>query len=108
MKRIRFEDVEGHDATVFGLEGGQKWTIKLLADNSILNELGPEGFTPAQHIHEDSIERGVILKGRGMIIHEGERIELRPHDFIEIIGGNHQYVNTGNEPFVFLCFRFPR
>jgi mannose-6-phosphate isomerase-like protein (cupin superfamily) len=108
MKHLRFEDVQGNDASAFGLKGGKQWTIKLLADNSIYNELAPGGHTPAEHIHEDSIERGVVLSGRGVIIHEGDRIELRPHDFIEIIGGNHQYVNTGNDPLVFVCFRFPR
>ena len=108
MKRLRFEDIEGHDSSVFGMQGGEKWTIKLLSDNSIYNELGPGGYTPAEHIHDDSIERGVVISGQGVIIHEDDRVELRPNDFIEITGGNHQYVNTGNEPLVFVCFRFPR
>jgi|WetSurSiteA1Bulk_404760.scaffolds.fasta_scaffold444329_1 mannose-6-phosphate isomerase-like protein (cupin superfamily) len=108
MKRLRFQDIEGHDASVLGFTGCENWTIKLLSDNSILNELGPGGYTPAEHIHDHNIERGVVLSGQGMIIHGKDRVEIRPNDFFEIVEGNHQYVNTGNEGLVFLCFRFPR
>ena len=58
--------------------------------------------------HDDSIERGLVLSGKGVIIHENNRIEIQPHDFFEITDGNHQYVNTGNEPLAFVCFRYPR
>lgn len=108
MKHIRFEDVESYDASVFGFKGIEKWTVKLLSDSSVLNELGPGGYTPVEHIHDDSIERGVVLSGKGVIVYGGKRIEIQPNEFFEIVEGNHQYINTGNEPLVFVCFRFPR
>jgi len=108
MKHLRLTEVESFDSSAFGFKGAEKWTLKLLSDNSILNELGPGGCTPAEHAHADSTERGVVLSGKGIIIHEGNRIEIQPHDFFEIADGNHQYLNIGNEPLVFMCFRFPR
>lgn len=108
MKHMHFKDVESYEASVFGFKGAEKWTLKLLSDNSILNELGPGGYTPAEHQHDDSIERGIVLSGNGVVIHGDHRIGIQPHDFFEIADGNHQYVNTGNEPLVFMCFRFPR
>lgn len=108
MKHVRLIDVESFDSSALGFTGAEKWTLKLLSDSSILNELGPGGCTPAEHQHDDSIERGVVLSGTGVIIFGDKRIEIQPHDFFEIDAGNHQYVNTGNEPLLFLCFRFPR
>ena len=108
MKHVRYKDVESYEAAAFGFKGAEKWTLKLLSDNSILNELGPGGYTPAEHIHDESIERGVVLSGKGMIIHGNKQIEIQPDEFFEIVEGNHQYINTGNEPLVFMCFRFPR
>jgi len=108
MKHLRLADVESYDSSALGFQGAEKWTLKLLSDSSILNELGPGGCTPAEHEHADSIERGVVLSGQGVIIHGDRRIELQPNDFFEISDGNHQYVNTGNVPLVFMCFRFPR
>ena len=108
MKHLRCADVESYDSSAFGFKGTEKWTLKLLSDNSILNELGPGGCTPAEHEHSESIERGVVLSGKGVIIYKDKHTELQPTDFFEITEGNHQYVNTGNEPLVFMCFRFPR
>lgn len=108
MKHLHINDVESYDASVFGFEGIEKWKVRLLSDNSVCNELEPGGYTPAQHEHADSIERGVVLSGKGVIIHGNNRIEIQAHDFYEIVEGNHQYVNTGNEPLVFVCFRYPR
>ncbi|HOX16691.1 MAG TPA: cupin domain-containing protein [Smithellaceae bacterium] len=108
MKHVRIKDAESYEASAFGFKGAEKWTLKLLSDNSIWNELGPGGCTPAEHQHDDSIERGVVLSGKGVIIHGDNRIEIQPHDFFEITDGNHQYVNTGNEPLAFMCFRYPR
>lgn len=108
MKHMHMKGVESYEASAFGFKGADKWTLKLLSDNSILNELGPAGYTPAEHEHADSIERGVVLSGKGVILHGGNKIEIQPNDFFEIADGNHQYINTGNEPLVFMCFRFPR
>ncbi len=100
MKHMHMKDVESYEASAFGFKGADKWTLKLLSDNSILNELGPAGYTPAEHEH--------ALSGKGVILHGGNKIEIQPNDFFEIAEGNHQYINTGNEPLVFMCFRFPR
>lgn len=108
MKHLHGPDVESYDASAFGFEGAAKWKIKLLSDASVWNELEPGGYTPAEHKHDDSIERGVVLSGKGVIIHGDNRIEIQPNDFFEIVEGNHQYLNTGNEPLVFVCFRYPR
>ena len=108
MKHLHITDAESYEASLFGFTGAEKWTLRLLSDNSILNELGPGGYTPVEHKHDDSIERGLVLSGKGVIIHENNRIEIQPHDFFEITDGNHQYVNTGNEPLAFVCFRYPR
>lgn len=108
MKHVRIKDAESYDSSVFGFQGAEKWTLKRLPDNSIWNELGPGGCTPAEHQHDDSIERGVVLSGKGVIIGGDNRIEVQPHDFFEIADGNHQYINIGNEPLAFVCFRYPR
>jgi len=108
MKHLRLKDVESYDSSALGFEGAEKWTLKLLSDNSILNELGPGGYTPAEHEHANSIERGVVISGKGIIIHKNNRIEIQADDFFEIVEGNHQYVNMGNDPLVFVCFRYPR
>lgn len=108
VKHMHGPDVEGHDSAVFGFEGAAGWTLRLLSDSSVWNELEPGGYTPAEHRHDDSIERGVVLSGKGVIIYGDARIEIQPKDFFEIVQGNHQYLNTGNEPLIFVCFRYPR
>lgn len=108
MKHLHGPDVESFDSSALGFEGTAKWKIRLLSDASVWNELEPGGYTPAEHRHDDSIERGVVISGTGVIIFENNRIEIKPRDFYEIVEGNHQYVNTGDEPLVFVCFRYPR
>jgi mannose-6-phosphate isomerase-like protein (cupin superfamily) len=107
MKHMHCADVESYDASALGLEGAEKWKVRLLSENAICNELEPGGFTPAEHTHDD-IERGVVISGKGIIKLRNNEIEIKPNDFFEFSDENHQFINNGNEPLVFLCFRFPR
>jgi mannose-6-phosphate isomerase-like protein (cupin superfamily) len=106
MKHLHCKDVESYDSSAFGLEGANKYRLRLLSDASIWNEVEPGGYTP-DHKHDD-IERGVIISGKGIIKQGNNRIEIQANDFIEIVNEDHQFINNGNEPLVFVCFRIQR
>lgn len=103
MKHLHCPDVESYDAPALGLEGTVKYKLRLLSDNSIWNELGPGGHTP-DHKHDD-MERGVVISGKGIIKQGNNRIEIQANDFFEIASEDHQFINDGDEPLVFVCFR---
>ena len=53
------------------------------------------------HPHEHEV---FIIKGRGVIKGKDSRKELKPNDAVFVPGGeDHQWINTGNEPFGFIC-----
>ncbi|HDS59890.1 MAG TPA: cupin domain-containing protein [Thermoplasmatales archaeon] len=65
--------------------------------------IGPGGHTP---LHDHDWEHEVfVLDGRGALVDEnGREIPLRPTDFAFVPAGEvHQFRNTGQEDFVFLC-----
>ena len=60
------------------------------------------GFTP-RHSHDYEHEV-FVLKGAGRIEQDGEFEDLRPGDVVFVRpNATHQFVNTGEEPFEFLC-----
>jgi quercetin dioxygenase-like cupin family protein len=53
------------------------------------------------HPHEHEV---FIIKGKGVIKGKDSRKELKPNDAVFVLGGEeHQWLNTGNEPFGFIC-----
>ena len=103
MKHLHCTEVEIYDAQLLGLEGTEKMKIRLLSDNSVWIELEPGGYTP-DHAHDDK-ERLVIISGKGTLRLGEEQKKIQPNDFIEIPNGNHQLINTGDEPLIFVGFR---
>lgn len=90
-------------AEALGLEGTRAMRLRLLSEDSAWIELGPGGFTP-DHQHADK-ERIVMLSGLGAIRHAGRLKKIKAGDFIEIEDEAHQFINTGQEPLTFVCFR---
>lgn len=65
-------------------------------------EIDPGGNTP-EHEHENEHEN-YILEGRGEVLFEGTYYPVGPGDVVFVPGGSvHQYRNTGEAPFRFLC-----
>jgi mannose-6-phosphate isomerase-like protein (cupin superfamily) len=64
--------------------------------------VAPGGHTPLdKHVNEHEV---FIMKGRGRLVGAKEQHELKPSDAIYIKSNEvHQFFNTGNEPFEFLC-----
>ena len=62
------------------------------------------GHTPHdRHVNEHEV---FIIKGRGRAIGTNEQHDLTPGDAIYIKSNEvHQFLNTGNEPFEFLCVK---
>ena len=103
MKHIHCSEAQWYDAPELGLEGTQEMKLCILSDDSVQIALGEGGHTP-DHIHDDK-ERLVVISGNGIIRFKTEQIEIRPDDFIEIDKEQHQIVNTGTAPLVFMAFR---
>jgi mannose-6-phosphate isomerase-like protein (cupin superfamily) len=62
------------------------------------------GRTPLdRHVNEHEV---FIMKGRGRLVGANEQHDLTPGDAIYIKSNEvHQFLNTGNEPFEFLCVK---
>lgn len=104
MKHMHCPDVEGYDAEALGLVGSVKTMIRVLSDNSVWLEVQPGGYTP-DHQHDD-IERNVVIAGKGTVVLENERKEIQANDFLEFPANEkHQFINTGDEPLIFMGFR---
>jgi len=104
MKQLQCKEVEAYEASALGLQGTKGMYLRILSDDSSWIELEPGGYTPIDHKHEDK-ERIVVITGKGIIKLEDKQKEIKPSDFIEVHNEYHQLVNTGNEPFIFVCFR---
>lgn len=103
MKHIHCSNAQWYDASELGLEGTNAMRLCILSDDSVQIELGQGGHTP-DHIHDDK-ERLVIMSGNGIIRFKTEQIEIQPDDFVEIDNEQHQIINTGSVPLVFMAFR---
>lgn len=65
-------------------------------------EIGPGGFSSLEkHHHAHTI---IVLRGHGRVIAGREVFSVDPFDLVVIpAGAPHQFVNSGTEPFGFLC-----
>jgi len=92
--------------------GADKVNVKYLisksagAQNFYLTYYSVEknGHTPLDnHVNEHEV---FIMRGRGRVLGADEQHELTPGDVIYIKSNEvHQLVNTGDEPFEFLCVK---
>jgi len=66
------------------------------------------GESTEMHIHKTSEEIYYILEGRGIMVHDREKIEVNPGDaVVNIPGVHHRIINNGDKPLVFLCMCVP-
>lgn len=65
-------------------------------------EIGPDGYSSLEkHRHAHTI---VVLRGGGQVVAGRAVFTVEPFDLVVIPSGTpHQFVNTGGEPFGFLC-----
>ena len=106
-KVIRYDKVP---AVLFGKEAPGT-SIRQLISNNLdgapvydmrMIEIEPHGHTP-HHSHPYEHEN-FIVDGRGEVFFEGEWRELGPGDVVFVPPGvQHQYRNTGDSIFRFLC-----
>jgi quercetin dioxygenase-like cupin family protein len=93
------------------MEGAERVRIQVLMGDNINAPhfvmrrftIGPGGHTP---LHTHDWEHEVfILGGTGALVDEHEKIiSLTPSDFAFVPAGEtHQFKNTGDEDFIFLC-----
>jgi quercetin dioxygenase-like cupin family protein len=96
--------------TAVEMEGAQRVAMRLMvgradgAPNFALRHftVAPGGHTP-RHRHDYEHEVYVV-QGEGRVEQDGETHDLRPGD-VTFVKPNalHQFVNTGDGPFKFLC-----
>lgn len=108
MKTKHFEEAERQFATTDGAEGASiRWLLG--PEDGMPNfylryvEVEPGGMT--MH-HKHPYEHEVfVLEGVGELINEGENCyELSPGRAAYVAPGEiHQFINTGDGPFKFLC-----
>jgi mannose-6-phosphate isomerase-like protein (cupin superfamily) len=66
------------------------------------------GRSTAEHYHIQTEEIYYILSGRGQIIVDREKRDVKKHDGIAIPPGvKHKITNTGTEDLIFLCCCVP-
>ena len=107
MKITRLENVETSAVDIEGAAGAFRQVPIGRADGAPnfsirVFTLEPGGHTP-HHIHE-SEHLNYVLSGEGVAmggetpreVHQGDFILVSPNEL-------HQYRNTGDEPFVFMC-----
>ncbi len=65
-------------------------------------EVAENGFTSHEfHCHEHVV---VIIRGKGEVMLDGTAIGVEPFDLVVVESSQqHQFRNTGSEPFGFLC-----
>jgi mannose-6-phosphate isomerase-like protein (cupin superfamily) len=62
------------------------------------------GRSTEEHYHIQTEEIYYILSGKGQMIIDGERRDVRKHYGIAILpGARHKITNTGKEDLIFLC-----
>jgi quercetin dioxygenase-like cupin family protein len=101
------KEVEAKKVTEPGADGV---AIRVLIDESIGAptfamrhfEVAPEGFTP---FHSHPWEHEVyVLSGNGKVRHKGGDTTMKEGVFVYVAPGEeHNFVNTGTVPLVFLC-----
>jgi quercetin dioxygenase-like cupin family protein len=103
----RWEGVEGAALKMEGIEGAVKNILigdREGAPNFIMRyfELQPGGHSKLeQHPHEHEV---IILRGEGEVQLGDESTPVKPFDTVFVEGnGLHQFRNTGDEPFGFIC-----
>jgi len=107
MKVHHIDDIE---ETKVEMEGAKDARMRLLiseregAENFAMRlfTVAPGGHTPYhQHNYEHEI---FVLSGKGVLRGEKKKHELRSGDAVFVAPNEeHQFVNTGSEPFQFLC-----
>lgn len=66
------------------------------------------GRSTEEHYHIQTEEIYYILSGRGQMIVNGEKRDVKEHDGIAILPGvRHKITNTGTEDLIFLCCCVP-
>lgn len=104
MKHIYCQDVESLDASLLGIEGASKMTLKLISEDTVWIDILPGGFTPL-HTHDDK-ERIVIMRGTGDIKCQGGIESVQPGDFVEFDRReSHQIINNSDSALALMCFR---
>ena len=67
-----------------------------------------KGCSSLPHILEETKELYIFLKGRGILLIEGEEIAVESGDLVVVPGGAKQHlVNTGNQILEFFCIVSP-
>ena len=79
-------------------------TNSTAVNQSLAEATLPPGAETEEHSHPRTEEIYYLLRGRGLMVLEGEGREVRPGDGILIPPGTrHRIRNIGLEPLVFLC-----
>ena len=64
----------------------------------------PPGRSTEEHYHIETEEIYYILSGRGEMIVDGEKREVKERDAIAMLpGARHKIANTGQRDLIFLC-----
>jgi len=107
MKITRLEECESSAVTMEGASGAVRQVPVGRADgaphfSARVFTLEPGGHTP-HHAHE-SEHLNYIISGRGTVMQGEVPREVKKGDFVLVMPGElHQYRNSGDEPFVFMC-----
>lgn len=95
-----FSDSEAAGASIRWLidddhDGAPVYALRMI-------ELQPGGYSP-RHVHPNEHENFVV-EGQGRVLIIDTWHDLNPGDVVFVPGGTlHQYRNTGDAPFKFLC-----
>lgn len=100
------------DGVPFKHGSGQNWKIlypEMGCEPITLNYFEHEpGVTFTPHVHEESVDVIIVLKGRGQIASNGDTVTFEAGDILYVPPGvYHGTTNTGDEPLVMFSLQAP-
>ena len=112
MTNERVQVLRKTDGVPFKHGSGRNWKIlypEMGCEQMTLNYFEHEpGVTFTPHVHDESVDVIIVLKGRGQIASNDDTISFRAGDILYVLPGvYHGTTNTGDEPLVMFSLQAP-
>lgn len=107
MKVLNINEVEGRKINV---PGNIRTLKNLLVTKNMTTHLGiiPPGQASSEHVHTNSEELCLIIRGEGSVKAAGETKKYGPNHLVYVCPGVfHQYKSSGNEDLILFCVYSP-
>ena len=112
MSKQGIQVLKRADGVPFKHGSGQNWKIlypEMGCEQITLNYFEHEpGVTFTPHVHEESVDVIIVLKGRGQIASNDDTVTFEAGDILYVPPGvYHGTTNTGDEPLVMFSLQAP-